>query len=466
MGLFDRFRKEPSPENKQIALVYVDAENARAQPDSIRESIETHFGADAKQMYSYSKWSAKSVESKKYRNAGFRLVQADSGDNNADIMMSLDAYESVRDFSERGVTGVVYISFHGDKGFTHLLEKIKSVPGWTSVWVTSNKAPAKMIVNSASEVLKIIPPVTASVLSQPKVKVQKIAKQAGEKKDSKQNKKSAKGKQSKPSAKQASNSTPQPSKKIPELSDSKNTGSKTTRHPSVPYLNTANKGLRLPREPEDFAQSVNWFISNYNGFSTYKECVESLKESGVVSKSRTSMVLKPILRAFSTDGEFKSITQQALDMHPDLMVQSMLEDIYSRTGQAEYIEEKELYRENVDRYFQKVSQFLSPTKPQKASPNVSRKAVQKSSLEWDFKPYILQLILAGATDSQKLGMAIIEFQRANNWSDTGKEAFNIRAGLKKSQSYISTIREYLNDSVEVEGTGPKFNFFIRNKDHQ
>ena len=138
MGLFDRFRKGDSAENKQIALVYVDAENAHAQPDSIRESIENHFGGDATQMYSYSKWSAKSVESKKYRNAGFRLVQADSGDNNADIMMSLDAYETVRDFSERGITGVAYISFHGDKGFTHLLEKIKAVPGWSFIGCNPN----------------------------------------------------------------------------------------------------------------------------------------------------------------------------------------------------------------------------------------------------------------------------------------------------------------------------------------
>jgi len=466
MGLFDRFRKETPPENKQIALVYVDAENAHAQPDSIRESIENHFGGDATQMYSYSKWSAKSVESKKYRNAGFRLVQADSGDNNADIMMSLDAYEAVRDFSERGITGVAYISFHGDKGFTHLLEKIKAIPGWSSVWVTSNKAPTKMIVNSASEVLKIVPPLSATRKGQSKVKASKPTKQVEKKKESKQNQKSDKEKNSKPTKKPASQSKPQPSKKVPALSGSKNAGSKTARYPSVPYLNTANKGLRLPREPEDFAKSVNWFVSNYNSFSTYKQCVESLKDSGVVSKSRTSMVLKPILRAFSTDGEFNSISQQALDMDSNLMIQRMLEDISSRTGQAEYIEGKELYKENVDRYFQKVAQFLNPKKSQKVIPNVSPNAVQNGHQEWDFKPFILQLIRDGATDSQKLGMAIIEYQSANNWAETGKEAFNLKSGLKKTQSYINTIRDFMKDSVEVEGTGPKFNFSIRNEDTQ
>jgi adenylosuccinate synthase len=99
-------------------------------------------------------------------------------------------------------------------------------------------------------------------------------------------------------------------------------------------------------------------------------------------------------------------------------------------------------------------------------PNVSPNAIQNESEEWDFKPFILQLIHDGATDSQKLGMAIIEYQSANNWDETGKEAFNLKSGLKKTQSYINTIRDFMKDSVEVEGTGPKFNFSIRNEDPQ
>jgi hypothetical protein len=174
------------------------------------------------------------------------------------------------------------------------------------------------------------------------------------------------------------------------------------------------------------------------------------------------MVLKPILRAFSTDGEFNSITQQSLDMDQNLMIQRILEDIYSRTGQADYIEEKEIYRQNVDDYFQKVAQFLNPNKSPKVVSNVSANAVPNGHQEWDFKPFILQLIRDGATDSQKLGMAIIEYQSANNWTETGKEAFNLKSGLKKTQSYINTIRDSMKDSVEVEGTGPKFNFSIRN----
>ena len=153
VGLLDTLFGRTSTE--YASIVFVDAENAQAEPDSIKASIESHFGASAKHLFAYSKWSANSSRTKVFRNAGFRLVQADSGENNADIMMSLDAYEMARNFSDRGIKGVAYICFHSDKGFTHLLEKIKSIHGWKSVWVTSNKNKLKIIQSSSSEVLTI-----------------------------------------------------------------------------------------------------------------------------------------------------------------------------------------------------------------------------------------------------------------------------------------------------------------------
>ena len=158
MGLFDFWfgkKSEPKRNEEDIAIVYVDAENTQAEPDTIKTTIQRHFEASPTVMYAYSKWSANNSQTRTFRNSGFRLVQADSGDNNADIMMSLDAYETARNYSERGIKGVAYICFHGDKGFTHLLEKIKAIQGWRSVWVTSNKKQSKMIQSSSSEVLTI-----------------------------------------------------------------------------------------------------------------------------------------------------------------------------------------------------------------------------------------------------------------------------------------------------------------------
>ena len=85
----------------------------------------------------------------------------------------------------------------------------------------------------------------------------------------------------------------------------------------------------------------------------------------------------------------------------------------------------------------------------------------KTEEEWDFKAIIEQLIRAGASDSQKLGMEIIQYQIANNWAETGKQAFNQKAGISKSKSYISTIREYMEDKIEIKGDGPAYRFNLR-----
>ena len=136
-------------------MVYVDAENWQTPPQDLMSRISEHNGSKPSETYAYSKWSANSAQTKKYRSAGFRLQQADSGDNNADIMMCLDAYQRVRDLSDNGMKGNVYICFHGDKGFTHLLEKLRTINGWKSIWVTSNTKPNKMIENSASVTLRV-----------------------------------------------------------------------------------------------------------------------------------------------------------------------------------------------------------------------------------------------------------------------------------------------------------------------
>ena len=144
-----------SGSKKFVTLVYVDAENCKTPPKELMSSIISDNGSKPSETYAYSKWSANSAHTKMYRQAGFRLLQADSGDNNADIMMCLDAYQRVRDLDSNGVKGNVYVCFHGDKGFTHLLEKIRAVNDWNSIWVTSNNNVNPMIENSASRTLKI-----------------------------------------------------------------------------------------------------------------------------------------------------------------------------------------------------------------------------------------------------------------------------------------------------------------------
>ena len=156
--LFSKDSTVPGGSTNHVGLVYVDAENCITHPQDLMSIISKHNGSKPSETYAYSKWSARSIQTKKYRTAGFRLLQADSGDNNADIMMCLDAYQRVRDLSDNGISGNVYICFHGDKGFTHLLEKLRAINGWNSVWVTSNTKPNEMIENSANVTLRVSVP--------------------------------------------------------------------------------------------------------------------------------------------------------------------------------------------------------------------------------------------------------------------------------------------------------------------
>jgi len=79
----------------------------------------------------------------------------------------------------------------------------------------------------------------------------------------------------------------------------------------------------------------------------------------------------------------------------------------------------------------------------------------------DFKPVILQLIQNGATNSATLGQAIIGYQGDNNWAETGKEAFNLKFGLPKTNSYVNTIKQFMSATIEIEGNGPKYTFSIK-----
>tara|TARA_B100001094_G_C18190856_1_gene807117 strand:+ start:3234 stop:4964 length:1731 start_codon:yes stop_codon:yes gene_type:complete len=224
--------------------------------------------------------------------------------------------------------------------------------------------------------------------------------------------------------------------------------SEHAKYQTIPNLNSSSKGLRFPKEPKDFATSLQWFIDNHNSFQTYKECVDSLKQAEIITKSRVSTTLKPILRGFSSDGSFEAISEQVIKKNTAGIFKRIFEDLHTRTAHVEYITEKEEFMEEVQKYLHAASLSFSLNQV-------------KAEEEWDFKAVIVELIRAGASDSQKLGMEIIQYQIANNWVETGKQAFNQKAEISKSKSYISTIRETMDDIVEIKGDGPAYRFTLR-----
>jgi len=462
---------------ERVGFVYIDAENSIANPEDYMSSIENHLGTKPKESVAYSKWSANSPLAKKYRSAGFRLIQADSGENNADIMMSLDAYEKIRDLADQGIEGNVYICFHGDKGFTHLLEKLRAVKGWKSIWVTSNKKQNKMIANASSEVLLI-----SSSKSTDKKPTKTIVKAP------------RKVRQAPPSRKNIKSNNLDFKPIILQLIQNGATNSATLGKAIIGYQGDNNWA-----ETGKEAFNLNFGLSKTNSYvNTIKQFMSDSIDVGEGPRYTFSIKGKkqsipktsiPITKA--------NIPAQNLDFKPVLLQLIQNGATNSATlGQAiiAYQEQnnwaktgKEAFNlkfglPNSNSYVQTIKQFMSasidvgsglnstfsiknktqsiPKAKAKAKAKV-RTPVKVSVKNLDFKPIILQLIQNGATNSATLGQAIIGYQGDNNWTETGKQAFNLKFGLTKTNSYVNTIKQFMSDSIEIEGNGPKYTFSIK-----
>jgi hypothetical protein len=72
----------------------------------------------------------------------------------------------------------------------------------------------------------------------------------------------------------------------------------------------------------------------------------------------------------------------------------------------------------------------------------------------DFKEIIMQAIGEDEIRSSLFGSNITKYQKTNDWSGTGKKAFNTRFGFPINQSYKETISTELSSEVEILGEGP------------
>jgi hypothetical protein len=66
---------------------------------------------------------------------------------------------------------------------------------------------------------------------------------------------------------------------------------------------------------------------------------------------------------------------------------------------------------------------------------------------------MLQLIGEEKIKGDLLGSKIIEYQKSNGWSETGKQALNKKFGLPKFQTYLTTISQHLSTEIEILGKG-------------
>lgn len=127
-------------DERNIVLVFVDAENSTIEPGHILETVESEFGKPRVRQ-AYSKWSGnpklKTNPVHKYRNAGFQTITCDTGSNNADIQLSVEAVDMMHDFGNRGKCTLI-ICADGDRGFAHVFDKARKL-GWKSVLIANEK---------------------------------------------------------------------------------------------------------------------------------------------------------------------------------------------------------------------------------------------------------------------------------------------------------------------------------------
>ena len=125
----------------------------------------------------------------------------------------------------------------------------------------------------------------------------------------------------------------------------------------ITHLNSANKGLRYPKDPRHFALSWEWFIENAMNFTTFEECLEGLIGADIIPKSRAHKFLKTMLRAYSSDVIFESLSEQDLQKDKNTILSEILALLKSNLANEkymDYISEREIFMLEIEKYFNNV----------------------------------------------------------------------------------------------------------------
>jgi len=145
-------RKTPV-EDSDVVIFLMDAENCQIEPELALETVRSKFGKVWIKK-AYSQWSAnpsRSVPFKQFRAAGFECVTCDTGNNNADIMLSVDAMDLMWEYSLKGMIGTLVIAADGDRGFAHIFDRATK-RGWSTMLLAKEDSiGANPILYSAAE---------------------------------------------------------------------------------------------------------------------------------------------------------------------------------------------------------------------------------------------------------------------------------------------------------------------------
>lgn len=152
--MFEFLKQLVTQDKEEVVILFVDAENSTVPPVMISERVESECG-QPRIRRAYAKWSANPLVKNplnQYRDEGFECITCDSGPNNADIMLSVDAVDMMHEFGNNGKRTLI-ICADGDRGFAHVFDKARKL-GWKSVlFANEDRGSLSDILRNAADVV-------------------------------------------------------------------------------------------------------------------------------------------------------------------------------------------------------------------------------------------------------------------------------------------------------------------------
>ena len=132
-------------------------------------------------------------------------------------------------------------------------------------------------------------------------------------------------------------------------------------YPSIAKLNQSRRGLRLPREPKQLADAIEWFNSNQTELNSFDEVKEGLRNSRTMSPSRAVLQYNKFRWVFFTD---PSLESREIDWRnsPSLDSVQICERMKNRLVKGDYssIGCGPEFVNQIEQYFAVVRQYILP----------------------------------------------------------------------------------------------------------
>ena len=97
----------------------------------------------------------------------------------------------------------------------------------------------------------------------------------------------------------------------------------------------------------------------------------------------------------------------------------------------------------------------------------AQKPIQDFSMEESFEEFIIAIIGEDKIPPSTLGTRIIEYQKRNEWDESGKKGLLKRFDIPANLTYKDALEKYLPNTVEIfeiPGSPPKFEFALKRGD--